>query len=200
MTHAAIVQLLEPVGADVVLRKQRFTALNLVRWRIPFRVENLIGGPQVFLRRIVTIQTPAHVERVRLPRNRHPVHRSVACRAADALLNVYAMIEEDKIGKLIDALPVNWLARREALANWREHGRVLPDLRMASHTGFGRWDAGEGGFLNGSVAITAIQSESRHVMFVTERRWLRKWHVDPGRIRRAIDRVYDAPEPEEGRN
>ena len=183
VTHAAIVQLLESIRADVIFRNQSLSALELVRWRFPLRVENLIGGPQVFLRRIVTIETPAHIKRVRLPGDRHTVHRPMAGGAADAFLNVDAMIEEDKIRSLIDALPMNRLARGEALANGRSHRRVFPHLRVAGHAGFGWRHAGEGGFFDRCMAIAAIQPETGHVVFMAERGRLSQRHVDAGRIR-----------------
>ena len=128
MTHAAIHQLLEPVRADVVLRNQGLPALELVRRCFPFRVKNLVSRAEIFLRRRMAIQTPTHIQRMRLPGDWHAIHRAVASGAADTFLHMNAVIEEDEIGKLIDPLPRNWLARSEAFTNGREDRRVLPDL------------------------------------------------------------------------
>ena len=78
MTHAAIAQLLEPVRADVVFGNQLLAARELILRRFPFRVVNLIARTEKFLRRFVAIQTPAHIKRMRLPGDRHLVHRAVA--------------------------------------------------------------------------------------------------------------------------
>ena len=197
MTHAAIAQLLEPVGADVVFGHQFLAARELVFRRLPFRIENLIAGAEKFLRRLVAIQTPAHVERMRFPRNGHLINGTVAGRTTDAFLDVNAVIEENEIGQLIHPLPANGLSSRHALADGRENRGILPDLRMTSHARFGRRQSGEGGFFNRRVTVAAIKPQPRHVMFVAEGGRLRERHIDLGGVRRAVDCIHDAPETEE---
>ena len=70
------------------------------------------------------------------------------------------MIEEDKIRQVIDAIPLQWLLRCQALPHRGEHRRIGPHARMAGHARLGRRDAGKGGFLSRRVAVAAIQSQT----------------------------------------
>ena len=124
---------------------------------------------------------------------RHLIHAPVAGRTANAFLHVNAVIEKNEIGQLIDALPMEWLLRRETLPDRREHGRLRPNLRMTGHAGFGRRHAGECGFFDGRMAITAIDAEPGNVMLMAERHWLRDRNILFGRIGRAIHR-YTTPQ------
>src|SRR6185437_5473722 len=196
MTHAAIGELREAGFADVVRGEQLFAALQLVRRRLPFGVENLIARPEIFFRLAVALQAPAHVKRVRLPCDRHLIHRTVATRAADAFLDMDAVVEENEVRQVIDAFPVNGNARGEALAHRRQYRRVFPNLRVTGHAGFSGWQSGERGFFHGRVAVTAVEPEAADVMFVAEWRRLRERHVDFGGVGRPVNRVDHAPETE----
>jgi len=138
MAHAAITELLKPVGADVILLEQSEPAFCLIVGRLPALIVNLILWSKKFLRRFVAIQTPAHVQRMRFRSDRHLLDVAVAGGTADAFLNVNAVIEENEIGRLIHAIPFQRLPGREALSNRREHRCIAPDLRMTRHAGFGR--------------------------------------------------------------
>ena len=121
---------------------------------------------------------------------------------ADALLDMNAVIEKNEIRQLIDAVPFNGLAAREAFPHRRQDRRILPDLRMTGHAGLRGRQPGEGGILNGRVAITAIDSEAGYVVLVTERHGLGEGNRLRGGVRRAIDGIHHAPEteyPEESR-
>jgi hypothetical protein len=89
----------------VIFLYQLASALDLVWRRLPLHIENLIPGPKIPFGRFVAVHTPAHIERVRFPRQRHFVHPAMARGAADPFLDVNAVIEKDKVGQLIDALP-----------------------------------------------------------------------------------------------
>ena len=52
------------------------------------------------------------------------------------LADVDAVVEKNKIRRVVDAVPAQRLFLRQTFANGREHGRVFPDLRMAGHAGF----------------------------------------------------------------
>ena len=73
-------------------------------------------GLHVFFGVAVAVQAPLHLQRVLLPGERHLVHPAVAALAADALVDVNAVVEVDEVGQIVDArpaidLPVRKLAR-----------------------------------------------------------------------------------------
>src|SRR5689334_21592854 len=68
-------------------------------------VENFRPRPQIVLRRVLTIVTPAHIEALAPPGNVHLSDRAVTRRAADALGDVYTVIEVDEIRLSVDARP-----------------------------------------------------------------------------------------------
>src|SRR5436309_13908529 len=51
------------LGANVIQALERIAAINLIDRRFPARVEDALGGPQIFFRRAMTIEAPLHVER-----------------------------------------------------------------------------------------------------------------------------------------
>src|SRR5439155_24093945 len=75
MTNAAFDHLL---GMHIALRSQFASALRLVCGRLPRHVENFVALANELLRLPMAIQAPLHVESVRLPNQRHLVHRTVA--------------------------------------------------------------------------------------------------------------------------
>src|SRR3954465_15000486 len=105
MADPTIFELLEPMWIKPVFGKERATSLCLALWFRPLHVEDLVFRSQVLLRRFMTIQAPAHIERVRFPGERHFIDSAVAGGATDALLHVNAVVEEHKIRHLIDPLP-----------------------------------------------------------------------------------------------
>jgi general stress protein 26 len=78
--------------------------------------------------------------------------------AADSFVDVDAVIEINKAGKVIDALPAEGLIGSIAFANWFEHGAADPDLRVAIHADFRWWDACERRMFHTGVAIPAIDA------------------------------------------
>ena len=117
------------------------------RWLLVAHVEHLIARAQIFLRVAVAVETPLHLQRRLLIHQRHLVYRPVAGIAADPLIDVNAVIEENKVWKLIDSGPLQRLAGAVAGAHWFEQLSVGPDLRVAVHASAGRRDAGKtGGF------------------------------------------------------
>ena len=133
MAHAAVGELFR---VDLVSRHQCFAEDGLVR-RAPVQVEYFVTGPDEFFRLAMAIEAPLHVERVRFPGKRHLIQLPVARGAADAMAHVDAVIEEDKIRRLIHPIPAQWLIVGQAVADRREHRGIFPDLRMAGHAGLG---------------------------------------------------------------
>ena|ERR1700722_10863725 len=93
----------------------------------------------------------------------------MASRTADALIHVDTVIEVNKIGKIVDARPLNRGPGSEAGTDGLQHLRIGPELRMATHAGFGRRKSGEGGSFYRGVAITAIDAIVGNMMFMAER-------------------------------
>ena len=54
----------------------------------------------------MTAQAPFHLQRFLLVHQRHQVHRTVTCIAADALGDVNAVIEKNEVWKLVNARPL----------------------------------------------------------------------------------------------
>jgi hypothetical protein len=111
-------------------------------------VENLIARSQIVLWSAVTAQAPLHLQRFLLVHKRHLVNRAVAGVAAHAFVHVNAVIEENEIGKLVHARPLQRLSGAEAGADWFEQLGVGPNLRMAIHASLGGRNAGETGSLH----------------------------------------------------
>src|SRR5262249_27561283 len=64
MAHSAIPQLAQPLSANLVVRDQFAASLNLIGWRFPFHIEDLVLGPNLLFRGLMAIQAPAHVQGV----------------------------------------------------------------------------------------------------------------------------------------
>src|SRR5581483_8065668 len=94
MVACRAIRHLEPVH-HVVLHHEPLSHLLLVLRRCPAEVEHLVARADVLLRVPVTVEAPAHAERLHLPRDRHRVHPAVAGDAADPLVDVDAVVEVD---------------------------------------------------------------------------------------------------------
>src|SRR5689334_13562468 len=143
---------------DVVFLHELSSELFLVRRRFISHVEDLIARPEKLLRIAMTLDTPVHVERVRLVRERHQVDSSVARSTADALVDVNAVIEIDEIRKVVNARPRQRLTGAETGAHRLENHRIGPDLRMAGHTDLGGWYARHRRCFHRRMAIPAIEA------------------------------------------
>jgi len=143
---------------DVILANQALSERDLVgRWRVVHR-KHLIEGAHVTLRMAMTVQTPLHRERRRLPRQRHLVHTAVAGCAANSVMDVNTVIEIDKLRQVVYARPLDRLPSAVALAHGLQHGTGGPHLRMAIHADFGSGNVGERRIFDGGVAIAAINA------------------------------------------
>ena len=133
MTHAAIAQLVKSLTADVVLLNQLGSLFRLVVRRLPIHVENLVFGPDLLLGRFVAIQTPPHVQGMGFPGQRHLIDLAVTGRAAHPFLDMDAVVEENKIRKLVHSIPTQRLLSGQTCSDWCEHGGIGPDVRVTSH-------------------------------------------------------------------
>ena len=85
----------------------------------------------------VAREAPAHKERFPSGNERHLIHPAMALTAGDALVHMGTMIEIDKVRQIMDAVPRYGLSAKKAVSDGLEHGRVLPDLRVAGHARLG---------------------------------------------------------------
>lgn len=174
---------------DKVLCDQFARLFGVLRRLRPIHVEHLILWPNVAFGMTVTGQAPSHRERLFLAHERHPLHRAVADSAADAFRDMNAMIKEYIIGKTIDALPMQWLARGIAPANGRQHLRICPYLRVTCHADVSGGQPGKRGLFHAGMTHATIKPQIADVMSVTERNRLRPRDVLIGGVRRVPDKV-----------
>ena len=132
-------------------------------------IEDLVARAKILAGIAMTAQAPLHLEGRVLIHQRHLVDGTVTCVAADALVDVNAVIKEDEVGELIDASPLQRFAGTIAGANRLKQLGIGPDLRVAIHAGLRRRNTGEARVFHRGVTIAAVNAESSHVMLMTER-------------------------------
>src|SRR5438105_79017 len=101
MAHAAVRELLM---VHVVTSGQLHSGLHLVGG-LPLQVENLIAWTNEFLRLAMAIEAPFHVKRIGLAHQGHLVHGSVTRGAADAFVDVDAVVKKNEIRKVVNTRP-----------------------------------------------------------------------------------------------
>ena len=116
----------------------------------------------------MALQAPFHVQSIFFPHQRHLVNLPVAGLATDAFVNVYAMIEVDKIWKVVNASPFDGYIVAKTCANRFENGCFGPDLGVATHAGLGRRNTGKCSFFNRGVAVAAIDPHAGYMVLVAE--------------------------------
>src|SRR5206468_473258 len=119
--------------------------------------------PDVTLGLPVAVDAPFHLQRRLLPHQGHPIDLAMARRAADALVNVDAMVEIDEVRQIVNPSPLNGAVGTEALAHRLQEGTVRENLRVTVHARLGRRNAGKGGVLDRCVAIAAIDAVAADV-------------------------------------
>ena len=134
----------------------------------PFHVVNLFHRPHEPFRRAVTLQTPLHLQRLRLEENRHLVDAPVTRRASDTFFHVNAVIEVSEVRQIVHAYPLDRFAGAETRAHRFEIRTVGPDLFVAVHARRGRRQSRGRGCFDGSVTVAAIDAVVTDVMFMTE--------------------------------
>jgi len=82
-------------------------------------------------------------------------------------------------------------ARAITGANRLEQLGVGPDLRVAIHARFRRWNARKTRGLDRSVAVTAVDAESGHVMLMAEWNGLRLAYARIGNERGTLNDVHN---------
>ena len=103
MTRAAVDEMSGRI--DVILGHQFCPFDLLVRRRLPRHIENLVQRPDVLLRIAMAIETPFHVKRLRLSRQRHLINAPVTRGATHTFCDVNAMIELHVAGQIVNPRP-----------------------------------------------------------------------------------------------
>ena len=124
--------------------------------------------------------------------------------AADALLDVDAVVEIDEVGKIVDASPVQRFVIAEAGPHRLEKRGVGEQNRMAVHARLRRWNSRERRRLDRRVTVPAVDAVVGHVVHVAELQWLLDEDFLPRHIARPgkDDRQYNqaADEGEKSEN
>src|SRR5262249_31092072 len=131
--------------------------------------EHLAARPKMLFRIAMAIEAPFHEQRIDLIKKRHLIDPAMACYAADALVNVDAVIKVRKARQVVDALPGDRLARAITFPHRCEYVAAGPDFLVAIHARLGRRNPRKGGFLHGRMAIPAINAKLANVVLMTER-------------------------------
>ena len=107
----------------------------------------------------MTIQAPLHVQSLRLPHQGHGVDVAMAGLTPDALGYVDIVLEVDKVRQVMYPGPLE----RHLIAKTRpyrlEHRRLGPDQGVTAHAGLRGRDSRKGGFLDGGVAVAAVDAQ-----------------------------------------
>ena len=162
---------------DLVFRGQLFSDFFLIRGGFPIHVENLVLRSDVLFGIAVAVEAPLHREWRGLKNERHLVDRAVARRAADALVDVNAVVEIDIVGEAVNLDPLDRLIRSVALANRFEIIDVIEENGMAIHAGFRRGNAGERRSFDTGVTVAAIDPVIADVVLVAELQGLHARHA-----------------------
>ena len=154
MTYGTIRQL--PGGIDSITF-HKFGAKSFLRYgRPPSHREHFFTRPQIFFGESMAIQTPFHMKRFRFVGERHLIDSPVTRFASHSLVNVNAVIEVDKVWNVVYSNPQNRVVLSKARSNWFQGRTGRPDLFVAIHANFGRWNSGKGSALDGRVAVSTI--------------------------------------------
>src|SRR5213593_3237625 len=113
----------------LVLRDEACAELQLIRRRHVVDAEDVRARPHVLLGMTMAVDAPLHLQRLLLHHQRHPIDLAVAGRAADALVDMDAVIEVHEIRKVVDARPRDRLPGPEARAHRLEERAVRENLR-----------------------------------------------------------------------
>ena len=104
---------------NFVFFHQFFPQRELI-WRRPIiHAEHILARSNETLRCAVTFQTPVHVKGVLPPHQRHFIDPAMAGGATDSFVDMNAMVEINKSGKIMNAGPLDRLAGAKTVADRR---------------------------------------------------------------------------------
>ena len=155
-------------GPKFVLRREFGSDFFLIRGCFPIHIENLVFGTKIRLRIAMAIQAPTHIQRRSLENERHLVDGTVTRGAADALVDVNAVIEVDVIGQAVDLDPLNRLVSTKAFANRFEIADIVEEDGMAIHAGLGGRNARIAGTFHAGMTVAAVDAVVSNMVLVAE--------------------------------
>src|SRR5438552_15406876 len=153
---------------DLILLDESLSELELIPGRLVVDAEHLRPGTDVPFGMAMTVDAPFHLQRLLLPHQRHPIHRPVTRRAADALVHVNTVVEIDEIRQIVATGPLNRLICAETLPDRLEKRTVRKDLRVTVHAGARCRNAGERRVLDRRMTVAAVDSVPGDVALVAE--------------------------------
>ena len=89
----------------------------------------------------MAIQTPFHPEGLRLPGQWHSIDPTVTGFAADAFVEMNAVIEVHEVRDLVNPRPFDRAVFAQARPNRLQRWAIGPDLLVTVHADLGRWHA-----------------------------------------------------------
>ncbi len=136
-----------------------FRYLHLVGWRLPGHIGDLRFGTKIRGRVTMTIQAPAHAQRLFLLNHVHCGDIAMAGRTAHSGPEMHCMSEISIIGKLMYPDPFDRQILRPALPDRKQSVVIDSDDPMAVHTDLGGGNIGDRREFYIEVAIATIQTK-----------------------------------------
>jgi hypothetical protein len=110
--------------------------------------ENLVVRTNKSSRIAMTFQTPLHGQSVFPPRQRHLVDRAMAGYAANAFVEMNAVVEVNIVWQVVHPYPRDGRIVPETISNRLQRRTVGPYLGVAIHACPGGWNPGKGTVFN----------------------------------------------------
>ena len=169
---------------DFVFDPQPGADLRLILRSDPIHVKYLISWPEHLFGPAMAVEAPLHQQGVGLKNQRHLVNFSVTGRAANAFIDVNAVIEIDEIRQMVHPDPLDGFIASIALTDRLKVGGSTEQNGMAVHASF-RWGNPciRGGF-HARVAVSAVDPVVADVVFVAKLHRLRLRDELIGQVRR----------------
>lgn len=169
---------------DFVFDPQPGADLRLILRSDPIHVKYLISRPEHLFGLPMAVEAPLHQQGVGLKNQRHLVNFSVTRRAANAFIDMNAVIEIDEIRQMVHPDPLDGFIASIALTDWLKVGGSAEQNRMAVHTNL-RWGNPciRGGF-HARVAVSAVDPVVADMVFVAKLHRLRLRDELTGHVRR----------------
>src|SRR3989338_3371106 len=147
--------------------------------------------------RPMTINAPAHRERVFLPDTCHRLNRAMALLTCDFPNNdMLTVIEVNEIGEIMHLDPLNRLVVCNSLLDLLDLGRIPLHPRMAIHADVGRWNPGMSPLLSSKMAVETrnLVITGMKFMRIMDRLFRLVALIDPHAASRVDDRVQSNPD------
>src|SRR5260370_3964066 len=178
MTSRTACQNIQPIfirHLNTIGLHQIQTLPNLFLSRIlllPFHIKDFLFRSHEIFRRAMTLETPLHLQGCRLRNHRHLIDAAVASRTAHAFIHMNRMIEIREVRKVMNANPLQRLARLETRAHRFQVRTVGPNLFVAVHANGGRRQAPRRRSFKPRVAIGTNDALVPYGGLITEFNWV----------------------------